>query len=359
MDKELPTTQPRMVWMDMFRGLAVAFVIFHHSVSVLEWDGKPGHPIFTVIDSVFDPYRMPGLVLVAGMLVEQSAAKGFRRYAQGKVAAIVWPLAVWGVVMPLAIYQQFTLTDLRAILTPSHPTLWFLWFLAVFYALYFATRSLNPLAVAIVAFALATVLPDWYKLDRLVLLYGFFVMGVFAFRHIRQWSPWVKSAPGTIAVALLAAALSLQSVLDSNPQYDPFLAVWVIVGIAALIRVCMALEANKPIAAVLCYLGQNSLIFYVTHFPVVLIGYRLLYDAGVTRSVAIVPTLFVVSILVCWAMASAAHEFRPVGWLYKFPIRGNKSERPSRESPPDSVLDVAPPAQRPAAPRPGPNLGPS
>lgn len=163
----MPRVERRLIWMDNFRGLAIFLVIFHHAVSIMSWRGEGANPLAVVVNDATAGFRMPGLILLSGMLVERSLRKGSRPYLLGKVRNILWPFVLWVLVTALLIERRVTWSTVQEIVTPAHGILWFLWFLFAFYVLYWLSRNLNPAAVAICSFALSTVLPNWHKADRL------------------------------------------------------------------------------------------------------------------------------------------------------------------------------------------------
>ena len=68
----------RMTWMDLVRGGAIVLVVFWHAASVPDQllDGaEPGYYV-RKLNAALGPFRIPTLLVLSGLLVERSLAKG-------------------------------------------------------------------------------------------------------------------------------------------------------------------------------------------------------------------------------------------------------------------------------------------
>jgi len=127
-----------MVWMDSLRGAAIiAVVVMHAELGAVSATGFT-LPAVHLVDALLGPVRMPLLVLLSGMLLPVSLAKGPWSHVRGKLAGIGWPYVVWGLLDVVQV-QHARYVDglppdwsyLRQLVYDPHTYLWFLAYLLV------------------------------------------------------------------------------------------------------------------------------------------------------------------------------------------------------------------------------------
>lgn len=226
-----------MDWMDTLRGGAVvAVVVLHAQLTTSAVTGADLEPLRS-LNELLAVVRMPLLMLLSGVLVSRSLAKGLGRHLDGKVRAILWPYAVW---------MTFDLTHVMvdsAFLGKELP--WhmvgeafydppgYLWFLAYLFVFHVIVGFMPPVArvwaiptcLAIAAFAGVD-----GGTQRFLALLPFFLLG----DVLARW------LPGRVAPAVTAFANRLR---------------W------------------APLAAV----GRASVVYYVCHMLVIVYVVPLLW----------------------------------------------------------------------------------
>ncbi|MGO3886215.1 MAG: acyltransferase family protein [Mycetocola sp.] len=310
----------RLTWMDMFRGLAIVLVIFHHSVSVLDIYANGFHPWMRVVDNFVAPYRMPGLVFLSGLLVERSIAKGFVPYLAGKIRHIAWPYVIWCAIIAFVVGGGYSLSQFGHSFIYGRTGLWYLWFIFVYYLLMYAVRKV-PIGFTIsVALALATVLPEEGRISRFAALFAFFALGVFISRHLKLFITLLEDRRLILVTVPPAIALSYMSASGLDVKYDAVFAPWILCGVLSLLFVCRALTNVAWIASPLSYVGRNSLIYYVVQWPLIVIITRTIVEVGIERSIVQQPIVFILALAGCTIMSLAAAHSRVVKSLFVMPF---------------------------------------
>ncbi len=272
----------RMEWMDSLRGAAViAVVLLHVQLTTTAVTGDPLAPLAWVDDQLA-AIRMPLLMLLSGALLARSLAKGMRSHVEGKVRAILWPYAVW------------MLIDLTHVLVDAaragRPVPWqmvgeafydppgYLWFLGWLFAFHLLAGALGERGRTTAAFAglglaqlVAGAGPD---LERFLWLFPWFLLGDVLARHLPRVVP---------------------------PKAGP-----------ALDRLRV-----PPLAAV----GRSSLVYYVSHMPVVVYAVPLLWATGV-RSPWLVLVLTLAAALAAGRALTTVQHAPGWRWLFRWPRPG-------------------------------------
>lgn len=297
-------TKDRIVGLDMLRGLAVMLMVFGHCVS---W-GDYG--------AIFAPYqalgwaltgvRMPVLVLISGTL-----AHGLLRADAAKLRARLghfgWTYAIW---MPVALV--FTITCLNPVpvrigvdtligewIRPM-TVMWFVWVLAIYTVMLFATRRVPRVAVAGVAILLSIVgyaveLPVFSE-GNLLRYAGLFFVGALyraeVMRLVTIRFSWKLMA------ALMAGLVPLHIVGQALRAGEG----WQILGVPERFLLCaialhgVQLLYRLPVAAPIARLGQKTLPVFVAHLPILLMARAILPDLGAVSGVVAPVVLAVVSV---------------------------------------------------------------
>jgi uncharacterized membrane protein YcfT len=311
------TEDTRIGWLDSLRGAAILLVVVLHAGEALRVAVGPT-PGLDQFNLFLEPFRMPVLMFLSGILLPRSVAKSGREYFAGKVSMVAWPYLLWSVII-LAASGDLGPARLGEILYLSPTYLWYLWFILVFYALAYPLRRVPPLVIAGSGLALSFVLPDAGRPGTLAFLAAFFFFGAWCARHARLVErtigrPWVLALAAASAVTVGVLNVAGRDVLYRGEF------VWGVVG--ALGVVCWIfprLGANRATAA-LEFVGRYSIVFYVVHLGPVMVTLALAEAAGVAGT-WLLPLLLAVGVGVplglAWVYSTRAHA--SVDLLFELP----------------------------------------
>ena len=340
--------RPRMAWMDVLRGTAIVLVVVTHVLA-------QGWRLFDIEETPLNvatwtvaPVRIPLLMLLSGMLLSRSIAKGPRPFVVGKLRGIAWPYVVWSLIY-LGVWQlaptidggQHAKAGLGDIVTDPPSVLWYLHLLLGLYLLALVLLSIpraRPwhLVTLLGAGWIVASLGDDLKLERALCLATFFLAGDMLARRLdrglptsltRLWTSPVRRPATLVALLVLASPLVAWALVPMQARYAPYSAIPVLA-----MMVMLVLAAQKITGTVmergLAWIGRQSLVFYVTHW--LLIG--ALYAAlALVVDPASHPYLAVAVVLAgtlacCAAVARLQQVWRPAGWLFAAPQR-RRAER--------------------------------
>ncbi len=334
-------------WMDLVRGAAILLVVtFHASAIPIFLAGVDPTSVINDLNTLFAPYRMSTLLLLSGMLLGRSLAKTGPTYYTGKLRTLVWPYLLWGTVYWLVTMQDGW-TDPSNWIALSW--LWFIFYLAIYYlAAPLLTRirgpwfALVPLTLWGLSAALSTngIGPSGMWGD-LAYYGGFFFAGHLVAQHRHQLAR-IESWPLLIACTAIAGGFGTLLIgqtrgtyfgLDGALQWisgttstapgdgsltaatrliDRYELVWipvVLAGVAAIMMITRRLTGTQrgldgDSARWLQYIGRNSVVFYVVHYPAQIMITSWLGDWGMRDPtwMLIINTIVAMSLsyLFCW-----------------------------------------------------------
>lgn len=319
------TRTERLEWIDAIRGIAVVLVVVYHSIIALTF----ADPVTTVwldrLNDALSPLRMPILMLLSGLLLSRSLSKAPGAYVSGKLRAIGWPYLVWTAITLSFLYLgsrtagngNFTVGRvLESVVDPRTYT-WYLAYLLVFYLLALLIPAKYRLVLIPVLLVACGVAADDEGWSRFTYLLAFFFFGDVVMRHRERWG--VIQRPVVIAVA---AAASLTTIALSGYDVPMRYTVWSVPGTLGTVICLMAasgwLIRRVPISVTV---GRDSIVYYVTHWPVVTATAHLLARTGVTNGSVATLIMVASGLGVSAGMVWLRHRSRLVAGLYAFPRR--------------------------------------
>lgn len=307
------STDNRMQWMDVLRGLAILLVLVWHAPAIPQLLGAQLPGWLLAVNDFFLPYRMPMLMFVSGLLLPMALRKPPVRYYWGKFQLVVWPYLVWSGIHLVQMDSEPSILHWRAWIATGY--LWFIFFIACYYLVAPLLARLPPWVVPAAALVAALVLPDGLA-HRIAYFAVFFFGGAAVARSPRL----LQLVGSTWWVALPAGVFAVGFGFFSAVQRTQFEAITVPMsacGIIAAIYCARRLEGLRVLAPVR-FVGRNSLVFYVAHFPVMLALWILVREALGTNLVAASLLLFTVAVVACWALVHLRRH-RPFVWLFRAP----------------------------------------
>ncbi len=316
-------TRDRIVGLDMLRGLAVMLMVFGHCVSWGDY-GAMFAP-YQALGWALTGVRMPVLVLISGTL-----AHGLLRADAARLRARLghfgWTYAIW---MPVVLL--FTVTCLNPVpmrigvdtligecIRPM-TVMWFVWVLAIYTVVLFATRRVPRATVAGVAILLSIV---GYAVELPVFSHGnllryaglFFVGALYraeVMRLVTMRFSWKLMA------ALVAGLIPLHVAGQALRAGEG----WQILGVPERFLLCaialhgVQLLYRLPVAAPIARLGKKTLPVFVAHLPVLLMARMVLPGLGGVIAPVVLAILSIAGSLMVERIAIAAGA----GWLYARP----------------------------------------
>ena len=301
--------------MDVLRGSAILLMVLYHSTEVLWRYAEPAPGWLVSAMSFFAPVRMPALMFLSGMLLQGSLSKGPRRYVSGKLRRIAYPFLLWTL-----IYLALTWTweDAVGATVGAQTYLWFMQFLVLFYLLALAVRPVPQLPVILGSLAAAWVLPTGSLAERFLFLFGFFLLGDVLAQRPATWRAWVSDLRVVSVATVLGVAVGVVSLMGTTVRYQAEYAVGTLGGIIALGYASRLLD-RTPLATPLRYVGRNSLVFFVVHWPVMVIAVRALQLAGAVNPLVLAAAAIVGALAAGALATAAAPRYREVDALFTAP----------------------------------------
>lgn len=320
----------RMEWMDAIRGAAIVLVLIWHAASIPTLFGFEEPPWLLAGNNFLRPFRMPTLMFLSGILLQRSLGKPLGRYFYGKFSGIVWPYIVWNLLQIWFYGSEWAIFQPGAWVAAGY--LWFLFFIAGYYALAPLFRGLPPGIVPALALALSLVLPSGYG-QQFCYFAVFFFLGDLSKRYADVFDralemPWVIWVATVVAVALGSTSAIV------NVEHDGWLVPFNLAGILAIIAWGRKLDNAHPFR-LFRDIGRNSLVFYTAHFAIMTAAFLGLLALGATNSSLTFPVLFIFGAGGSFLLAKYRGK-PPCAWLFSFPgapSRGISSAQSIQERP--------------------------
>lgn len=284
--------------LDWLRGVLVLFVLLLHAeiVSGIERESVVGY-----VNMSLGPVLMPTFFVISGMLGYRALYRGWPAFLNKTVLRLLWPYAVWGIIYVLAVclieqkldlnWHAFTLLITRpAMLGP----IWYLAYLAAFFMLARCLR-LVPVWVTLIVSAVATVTVAWLglPLESVFVHASAFFAGLALGGHCGTNSFFSTGVAGraTLSLTLVALGVGPYFMQDSVRDNGMFIG-WIIIASVVTVASAGRLYEFFGSPSVL-HLGRESLPFYLTHWPVMLVVSRINSELHLmTNAVAFWVSLF-------------------------------------------------------------------
>jgi uncharacterized membrane protein YcfT len=302
--------------MDGVRGLAIVLLLLWHSSAVPELYDVAMPDAIRTLNAFFMPYRMPTLMLLSGLLLTRSLRKPLPMYYAGKFAMILWPYLIW------VLIAKATFLDVegmpwwhwRAWYATSY--LWFLFFIAVYYLVAPAFSRLPLWIPVVLAAVVGIVLPYGSVEQRLAYFAVFFFAGNWLANRPRFLERVIEGR-AVFLLAIPVVAFGVAACLWTDAlQYSVWGAPLSISGSLLCAAVFSRISRRGRGQPVLRFVGRSSIVFYVSHFPVMAL--ITMAAAEHLHPLLLAAANLVAAVLVGWALA-AMKERIPIRWLFQAP----------------------------------------
>ncbi len=330
----------RIDWIDYSKGICMILVVMMHVVINYEFLAGSEGWLRPVVDFA-QPFRMPDFFLIAGLFLHRSIHSDARSYYDRKVVHFAYFYLLWLLILmpfkemdvlfsdPIA-FSQLVLV---AIVEPVN-SLWFLHMLAIFYVVTRLTRNVPIWAMLGVGLALNTAFQagyvdtGWTVLDRFADRFVYFYIGYVAAHAIFRSAERVRRNTPALIAGLLIWGVANWYMASMDYHHLPLLAP--LIGLIGAAAVCAlgVLMAKHNIGDAVRYVGQNSLVVYLTFYIPMKVTEKVIHRIGdplgsVGLSTAIILFVAVASPLVfAWMIRKT-----PLNVLYERPS-GFKLSRP-------------------------------
>lgn len=336
----------RIHWMDAYRGIAVTLVMLGHAEFLAQHVGTKFYvePLHTVWQ-ILQPYRMPLLFVLSGLLLHRSIKKPLKPYLVGKVRHIAWPYVVWSIILVLALNNwERVATAAYWYRGPTH--LWFLRELFIIFVLALFMRRVSPWILTGLCVLGVTLLDPKSQMLGFTMFwaaYAFFGAGIQpALKRIQELGIWFPLLCASSAVVITATTLAAGMPMNyTNPARftlpipgNPISMLFPLPGILALFW----LGPRIPRLRLFEFIGRRSIVMYCAHTPLIYIAARAVAIQPMADAVAwliIVVITTAVSLLLTW-------QYKRVKWLFEMPrISDFKRKRPESSQPSESMPPAA------------------
>lgn len=271
-----PMRDPALDWL---RGIFVLFVLVLHAEMI---SGVGRESVVGYFNMAIGPILMPTFFVLSGFLGRTALRRAWMEFLTGPILRLLWPYFVWGFVYVLAVslvehkvdlnWQAFALLITRpAMLGP----IWYLAYLAGFFLIARCLRAIPPWAILLILAPMTMVVSYWGLPFKDVLIHATaFFAGLALSNRSVVWDWLSRSVPGRAALPLTICALGVSPYFfDDGLRDNGLFITWILVASAVIIAGanCLYNSFGSPF---LIKMGIESLAFYLTHWPIMLMVSR-------------------------------------------------------------------------------------
>ncbi|MFK7793126.1 MAG: acyltransferase family protein [Devosiaceae bacterium] len=276
------TSDGRVDWVDVAKGICILFVVMMHSTLGVE-AATGDHSWMGAVVTWAQPFRMPDFFFIAGLFLVKTIDAPWRRYLDRKVVHFFYFYLIWMVIQCvikcglLDGTPQVVLPNMLEALYQPYGTLWFIYILPIFFLVTRLTRNVPVWLMLGVGAALeiAPVSTGFLLLDefasRFVYFYAGYALAGYAF---------TLADKAALRPVLAAAALLFWAVFNGVMVFNhidvmgqsyalaqlPFVSLFM-GGLGALAVIVTASLIVRTVAGnVFSYMGARSIVVYLAFF---------------------------------------------------------------------------------------------
>jgi uncharacterized membrane protein YcfT len=304
-------------WVDHAKGICIFFVVMLHVNDLSqEWTHEMGW--LEEVVKFARPFRMPDFFLIAGLFLAAAMRRPWRRYLDAKVVHFLYFYGLWMTLQFLVIdlkhlvraddasVHGVALAYLKRWIEPAG-ALWFIHILPVFFVVTRLLRRVPPWLVWLGAAALHSLQYKlgWKVPDEFGSRYVYFYSGYVLAPHVFRIASWAYARAG-VALGYLASWGVVNGLLVAA-GWAALPGVSLALGYAGALAVIFAAAALSRLAWTrpLQYIGENSIVVYLSDWAVSLVVVRTLALAiGDVGSLALISTVVtVIGTIIGWRVA--------------------------------------------------------
>lgn len=312
------TETARMGWMDLLRGMAILMVLLWHAPAVPALFGYEMPTWLRTANDALLPFRMPMLMFLSGLLLPRALAKPLPGYYAGKLRMLLWPYLLWG----------FLHLNLYGSDHPLwHPRAWigtgYLWFLFCIMVYYFVAPLL-PERFLILLIPISMIVSLLVE-DPIAVKLTYFATFFFAGHAIASRPQLLERllAPRLLMLwtVLTLCFAAVSATLGVSIAYRGDLAVFSFAGVLVAVVVARKVVASNTWARRIRWLqfvGRHSLVYYVSHFPVMIVVLKSFEFVG-ADDVLLLSIIGLATALLVGTLAATYQDKALVGWMFRAP----------------------------------------
>jgi uncharacterized membrane protein YcfT len=355
----MPAIDNRIDWIDAAKGLSIILVVMMHSAYGVGEDLN-GTGVLHYVIGWATPFRMPEFFLISGLFLSQVIARPWAHYLDRRVVHYLYFYFLWAVLQILFKVGLGTgnlneaLSQVVAAIYEPYGVLWFIYMLALYSLaakLMFTARVPHWLGfVATAALQIAAIRTNIPTVDHFAAYFVYFYTGyAFApvvFRivgHLHRNA--AIGAAALVGFGLLLGYLVFAGGSELHPRgitmgYAALPVLNLGLGLVGSIAVCLAaaLLVRFPAMEWLRWLGEHSIVVYLSFSIPMAASRTLILNAGVTDNVSLVSMLVMTIALVSplilyWLIERTGWGrflFERPAWAH---IPGTPGSRPATKAP--------------------------
>lgn len=282
----------RIDWIDYSKGICMILVVMMHTVINYEFLAGSEGWLRPVVDFA-QPFRMPDFFLIAGLFLHRSIHSDANGYFDRKVIHFAYFYLLWLLIlMPFkemdVLFSDpvaFSKMVLIAVIEPVN-ALWFLHMLAIFYVVTRLTRKVPIWIMLAVGLALNTAYQagiidtDWTVANRFADRFVYFYVGYVAAHAIFRGAERIRENTPVLIAGLLIWGVANYYLASQGYHNLPILAP--VIGLIGAAAVCAlgVLMAKHNIGWAVRYVGQNSLVVYLTFYIPMKVTEKIIHKLG-------------------------------------------------------------------------------
>jgi uncharacterized membrane protein YcfT len=266
----------RINWIDYAKGICIVLVVMMHSTLGVEKAAGSISWLHSFIDWA-RPFRMPDFFMISGLFLASSIEKPWRKYLDSKVVHFLYFYVLWLFIQ--TVFKACLICGWDGAVQASEVflsgfvepfgTLWFIYLLPIFFVLAKALRKV-PATIVFLGGALllsARIDTGWLIVDEFSSRFVFFYVGYWLSKYIFTFAREVDAKPvHIIATGLIIWGFGNYAMVQAGLSVLPGLNLLLgLVGACAVVSTGVLLSKFRTTEP-LRYLGQNSIVIYLSFF---------------------------------------------------------------------------------------------